>query len=98
MAVKTQKVVVNGKEMEMSFPVSALMRLEDKYGITVGDLGDKKNSQSLSFIVKFLWAGLSTKQPELTLEELTEDLDVSELQELAKPIGELLGGSKNSQK
>lgn len=84
--MKTEKVFVAGKERTIKFPVMALIRLKRDAGINLADLQDEEVMTDIETIVALIWAGLVTDDPELTQDYLAENLEISELNEVAQKV------------
>lgn len=84
--MKTAKVTVAGKERTAKFPVMALIRLEKEAGINIKDLQEQDSTSDLETIVAIIWAGLVTDDPDLTMEYLAENMEISELTEVAQTV------------
>lgn len=82
--VKKETIVFNEEEVKLKFPLFALMKLEDAYGVKLADL--EENSDSISLITKLVWAGLLYKQPSLTLEEVAMQYEITDLKDIAGAI------------
>lgn len=85
------KIGFNGEDVKLKFPLFALMKLEDEYNVKLSDL--EENSDSISLITKLVWAGLLYKQPNLTLEEVAMQFEISDLKDIAGAISVGVSGT-----
>lgn len=86
---KTKKVTLNGKERTMKYPVYSMVRMQEEQGVSINDLQDEKKSQDMRVILSIIWAGLIHEDPTLTMEDLGNNIDIADLPELAKSMGEI---------
>lgn len=90
---KKERITVNvaGKEREIRFPVSALIKLKKEAGINISDLqSDEEKARDIETIVALIWAGLVTDDPDLTIDYLADNMELHELNEVAEKIGEAI--------
>lgn len=79
---KTVKVQLNGKEVTMAYPLLSVIRLEKEQGVRLQDLSDKEKANDIENILKVLWAGFIHENKDLTVEELGNMIDLTDLPEL----------------
>ena len=91
--MKTEKVFVAGKERTVKFPVMALIRLKNEAGINLSDLQNEEVMTDIETIVSLIWAGLVTDDPSLTKEFLAENMEISELNEVAQKVMSVINTS-----
>ncbi|WP_407708527.1 hypothetical protein ACIU4M_00765 [Bacillus altitudinis] len=97
--MKTATVFID-KERKLAFPMMSLIRLKKEHGIQIADLQDEKKAQDMEVITAIIWAGLIHEDRELTFEDVAYMIDLSQLPEISKKLGEVfgeLGEVKNSQ-
>lgn len=80
----TGTINFNNEQVKLKFPLYSLIKLEDVYGVKLADL--EHNSDSVSLIAKLVWAGLLYKNPDLTLDEVAMQFDISDLSDIAGAI------------
>lgn len=85
---KIVKIVLDGRELKLRFTLLAMVKLEQE-GIRIQELGQQMSMES---ILKVLWAGLITFQPELTVEEVGGMIDMEDLQMVTEKVTEAFGG------
>lgn len=86
MAKKPITVEVAGKERKVKFPVSAFIRLKHEHGIVLKDLQNDDKIQDVETIIAIIWAGLVTDDPTLTVEYLADNMELSELSDVAQTV------------
>lgn len=89
---KTAKVMLD-KERTLKYPVFSLIRLQKEHGIKLTDLSDEKKAQDLEVIVALIWAGLIHEDKELTLEDVGNMIDLSDLTDLSTVMADVLGNA-----
>lgn len=85
---KVIKITLGGTEMKMKYTLLSMVKLE-KEGIRIQELGEQ---MSLESVLKVLWAGLITFQPELTVDEVGAMVDIADLSEITEKLTEAFGG------
>lgn len=93
---KTAKIQLD-KERTLAFPLMALIRLQKEHGIKLADLQDEEKAQDLEVILAIIWAGLIHEDKELSIEDLGYMLDLSELPEITKALGEVFNGMNDKE-
>lgn len=85
---KKKKVFINvdGKDMEVRFPISAILKLQNETGVKISDLQDEEKAQDLSVIIALIWAGVVTESPEVTIEYLADNIEMHELNEISQKV------------
>lgn len=86
-------VITLDKERTMKYPVFSLIRLQKETGIKLTDLSDPEKAQDLEVIVSLIWAGLIHEDRELTIEDVGNMLDLSDLTEVSTVMAEVLNGA-----
>ncbi|MGE6629611.1 hypothetical protein [Bacillus sp. NPDC077027] len=97
--MKKAKVMID-KERNLAFPMMSLIRLKKEHGVQIADLQDKEKAQDMEVITAIIWAGLIHEDRELSFEDVAYMVDLSQLPEISKKLGEVFGElneEKNSQ-
>lgn len=76
------------KERVLRYPIFSLIRLEKETGIKIQDLADEKKAQDLSVILGLVWAGLIHEDKELTMEDVGNMIELSQLPDVSAKMTE----------
>lgn len=82
----SKKVVIAGKEKTVRFPVASLIKMKKETGVTLKDLQDDDKVQDIETILAIIWAGLISADPTLSIDDLAESIEMSELSEIAQVV------------
>lgn len=93
---KTAKIQLE-KEITLAFSLMALIRLKKEHGIKLADLQDEEKAQDLEVILAIIWAGLIHEDKELSIDDFGYLLDLSELPEITKALGEVFNGMNDKE-
>lgn len=85
---KTKKIKLD-KVRTMKYPVYSLVRLQEEQGVRISDLQDGDKAQDMRVILSLIWAGLIHEDPDLTVEHVGNNMDIADLPEIAKSMGEI---------
>lgn len=92
------KLKLGGKNRTLRYTNRALVELEDKASLTLGEFFVHAQAGSLKAVSRLVWAGLLHSDPELDYWEVVDMVDLSRLEEIAEAAGEALEaafGKKN---
>lgn len=74
------------KKRKLRYTMNALAEIEDALGVTMGEIDTVK--MTIKNIRVILWAGLIHEDPELTVEEVGNMVDLQNLDEVQEKITE----------
>lgn len=90
MAKDAVKLNICGKERTVRYPVFALIKLKKDTGIQLKDLQDKEKAEDLETIIAIIWAGLIHEDNKITVEDVAKDIELDQLEDVAKKVTEVL--------
>ena len=84
--------IVLDKPRNLRYDFNALSEIEDKLGVPLTEIGTKATSAKA--IRSILWIGLKHEDKALTEEQVGAMVDIGNLDEVQKKLGEALSGGK----
>jgi len=87
---KAVPIVLGGEEHALRFTNHAICELEDRFGITMVEAGEKLSRGSLKTIAALVWAGLlhETKPPKF--DRVRDMLDLKDLETPAQALADAM--------
>jgi len=86
-------IEIDGEEYKIKFPAYSLIKLKNERGIELKDLQDEEVASDIETIVALIWAGLIHNDGAPTFDEVAKDIEISELQEAAEKVTQVINGS-----
>jgi len=90
-------ILIGGKQLVLRFDANALVELEDQTGLTLSKLGQLASSEdgiAQAFGIKFirgaLYSGLKASREGLTIDQVGDWMDLSQLSEYTMKIADAL--------
>lgn len=85
---KTYAIIINGEEKEFRLSAGTLLKLK-KAGI---DISSKDQMGDIDNALQFIYFGLVNQDEYKDFEEMAEDIELGELNDILKKVGEIAGG------
>jgi hypothetical protein len=89
-AAKAIPVTLAGEQHTIRITQRAIVELEDRFGITMIEAGEKLQKGSLKTIAALLWAGLLHETPRLSFDDVLGKIDLHDLETPAKAIADAM--------
>lgn len=89
---KSAKIQLD-KERTFRYPLYSLIQLEEVQGVKLSDLSDEEKAKDLKTILSLIWAGLIHEDKDLTIEDVGNMIDISELSEVSQVMTSVLNSS-----
>lgn len=81
-----KEMIMLDKERELRYPLWSLIRMEEEQGIKLTDLEDEEKAGSMKTILAVLWGGLIHEDKDLSIEELGNMVEISDMQDVSGSI------------
>jgi hypothetical protein len=89
-ASKAIPITLNGEEHTLRFTNRAIVELEDRFGITMVDAGEKLQRGSLKTIAALVWAGMLHEPKAWSFEKVRDAIDLTDLETPAKALADAM--------
>lgn len=93
---KTEKITLD-KERTLRYPLMSIIKLKKEKGINLSDLADEEKAQDFEIILSIVWAGLIHEDPELTVEQLGNIIELSDMPEISEKLGLVFSSMEDKQ-
>ena len=78
-------LVINGRPLTASPNVNAIVQLEERFGLTFGEILDRIRARSVTHMRALVWAAIVQHHPDFPIEEVGT-LNLGELSECARAL------------
>ena len=76
------------KPRKLRFTLNALSEIEDKLGVSFTEIGEVLKKPKMKDLLVVLWAGLIHEDEDLTIKEVGNMIDISDLEMVSEKLGE----------
>ena len=89
-AAKAIPITLGGKQHTIRITNRSIVEIEDRFGLTMIEAGERLQKGSLKTIAALLWAGLLHETPQLSFDDVLGKIDLHDLETPAKAVADAM--------